>query len=115
MGLKRTPIAAHIGGPISDTRVVGAIRQARDRLTTTEKEIGRAGIADWPTAGILGEFEQAAALAERNDIVDRLRLRVDFELISKCKRCVAAYRAARDAQHVRSGARFAQARRSRGQ
>ena len=73
-----------------------------------------AGIADRPAAGLLGELEQGAALAERDDVVDQLGFRLDLELVGMRERGVAAHRRARDPQHVRMRARLARARRRRG-
>src|SRR5712691_4528927 len=94
--------------------MVGAVGQAGDGLAAAEEEVGAARIADRPAAGLLGELEQGAALAERNDIVDQLGLGLGVELVGMRQRGIAPYRRARDPQHVRMGARLARARRRRG-
>src|SRR5436309_1244134 len=67
---ERSPVAAHMGRLIGDARVVRAIGQAGDGLAAAQEEVGMAWIADRPAAGLLIEFEQRAALAERDDVVD---------------------------------------------
>ncbi len=65
-------------------------------MTAAEEEVGGAWIADRPAAGVLIELEQAATLAERDHIVDDLRLRLRLELVGQ--RVVAAHRGPRDPQ-----------------
>jgi len=36
--------------------MVSAIRQAGDGIAAAEDEVAAAGIADWPVAGLLGQF-----------------------------------------------------------
>src|SRR6516225_4907466 len=93
-----------------DARVVRAVGQAGDRLAAAKKEVGMAGIADRPAAGLLVEFEQGAALAKRDDVVDEFRLQLDLELVGLGERGITPYRRPRDPQHVRMGARLARAR-----
>src|SRR5215471_21410597 len=71
---ERPPVAAHMGRLIGDARVVRAVGQAGDGLAAAKKEVGMAGIADRPAAGLLVELEQGAALAKRDDVVDEFRL-----------------------------------------
>src|SRR5262249_16621944 len=66
-----------------------------------------AGIADRPAAGLLVEFEQGAALAKRNDVVDEVRLELDLEVVGLGERGVTPYRGPRDPQHMRMRARLA--------
>src|SRR5712691_5200163 len=94
--------------------MVGAVGQAGDGLAAAEEEVGAARIADRPAAGLLGELEQGAALAERNDIVDQLGLGLGVELVGMRQRGIAPDRRTRDPQHVRMDARLARARRRRG-
>src|SRR5262245_60093723 len=67
---ERPAVAPHIGGLIGDARMIGAVGQAGQRLAAAEEEVGAAGIADRPAAGVLVELEQRAALTDRDDIVD---------------------------------------------
>src|SRR3954454_15099207 len=62
---KRAAVAARVRRLIGDARMIGAVRQPRDGLPAAEEEVRLPGIADWPAAGLLGELEQGAALAER--------------------------------------------------
>src|SRR5215470_673499 len=107
---ERSPVAAHMGRLIGDARVVRAIGQAGDGLAAAKEEVGMAWIADGPAAGLLVEFEQGAALAERDDVVEQLRFQLDIEFVGLGKRGVAPYRRPRDPQHVGMGARLARAR-----
>src|SRR6516165_8332928 len=107
---ERSPVAAHMGRLIGDARVVRAIGQAGDGLAAAKEEIGIAWIADGPAAGLLVEFEQRAALAERDDVVEQLRFQLDIEFVGLGERGVAPYRRPRDPQHVGMGARLARAR-----
>src|SRR5437870_5235940 len=52
---ERPPIAADVGRLIGDARMVGTVGQAGDGLAAAEEEVGAAGIADRPAAGLLGE------------------------------------------------------------
>ena len=111
---ERTAVAPYVGRLIGDARMIGAVGQAGDAMAAAEEEIGTAGIADRPAAGLLGELEQRPALAERNDVVDHLGFRLGIELVGMSKRGVAPHRRAGDPHHVRMGARLARARRARG-
>src|SRR5262249_17025052 len=102
-----------MGRLIGDTRVVCAVGQAGDGLAAAKKEVGMAGIADRPAAGLLVELEQGTALAKRDDVVDEFRLQLDLELVGLGEPGVTPYRRPRDPQHGRMGARPAPAR-SRG-
>src|SRR3977135_2445375 len=52
------PVATHIRRLMRDARRVGAVGQAGDALAAAEEEVGVAGVADRPAAGLLGELEQ---------------------------------------------------------
>src|SRR5580704_14995241 len=95
---------------IGDAGVIGAIRQARYGLAAAEEKVGAAGVADGPTAGLLVEFQQRAALADRNDVIEQFRLRL-LDLIGMGQRGIAADRRTADAQHRRR-ARLARPRRA---
>src|SRR2546430_4525572 len=107
---ERPPVAAHVGRLIGDARVVRAVGRAGDGLAAAKKEVGMAGIADRPAAGLLVELEQGAALARRDDVVEEFRLQLDLELVGLGERGVTPNRRPRDPQHVRMGARLARAR-----
>src|SRR5215468_6632107 len=107
---ERPPVAAHMGRLIGDARVVRAVGQAGDGLAAAKEEVGMAGIADRPAAGLLVELEQRAALAKRDDVIDEFRLQLDLEFVGLGERGVTPYRWPRDPQHVRMGARLARAR-----
>src|SRR5579859_4995714 len=87
-------------GLIGDARMMRAVWQALQRLAAAEEELGTAGIADRPVAGILREFEQGLALIHRNHIVvgDGIVLRLGLEGVGE--RGVAARHRTRDAHHV---------------
>src|SRR2546430_8476890 len=99
----KSPVAANLGRLIGDARVIGAVGQARERLAAAEEEVGATGIADRPAAGLLGEFEQCAALTEWDDVVDQLGLGLHIKFVGVRKRGVAPHRRARYPQHVRLG------------
>src|SRR6266480_2965835 len=110
---ERAAVAARMRRLIGHPRMIGAVRQAGDGLSAAKEEVRLPGIADRPAAGLLGEFEQGAALADRDDVVDERRLRLDVEVVGLHERGVAADRGPRHAQHVRR-ARLARTRRRRG-
>src|SRR4029453_1991695 len=89
--------------------MVCAIGEPGDGLPSAKEEIGLPGIADRPAASLLRELEQGAALAQRDDVIEQLRLGLDVELVGVSERGVAAYRRPRDSQHVRMDARLARA------
>src|SRR5262249_22612527 len=103
---ERPRVAAQMGRLIGGTRVVRAVGQAGEGLAAAKKEVGMAGIADRPAAGLLVELEQGTALAKRDDVVDEFRLQLDLELVGLGERGVTPYRRPRDPQHVRMGARL---------
>jgi two-component system phosphate regulon response regulator PhoB len=111
---RRPPIAAQVGRLIGDTRMIRAIGQAGRRLTAAEEEVRAAGIADRPPAGRLRELEQRAPLTDRNDVVEDLRLGLHIVVVGVRQRGIAAYRVARDPQHVRMHPRLARAWRTGG-
>src|SRR5215216_1039269 len=78
-GAQQPPIATPIlHRLIGDASVVDAIRQTADRFAAAEKEVGRPGIADGPVARGIGELKNRAPLADRDNVVEQLRLRLDF-------------------------------------
>src|SRR5712675_1827301 len=97
---------------IGDAAVIAAIGRAGGGLAAAEEEIRLAGIADRPMAFLVIEFEQRAALAERNDVLDRLDLRLGVVVVSLHggERGVAAHHRARRAEHLRGGAWLARPR-----
>src|SRR4029079_6339293 len=97
---------------IRDARVIAAVGHALDRLTAAEEELGRARIADRPTALVVVELKQRATLPDRNDVLDELGLGLDLELVRIGERGVAAHLRAH-AQHVRVRAWLARTRRRR--
>src|SRR5688500_3955280 len=109
LSAQRPPIAADIGGLIGDTRMISAVRQAGDGLTATEEKLSVAGITDRPPAGFFRELEQGSTLAERNDVVDQLGLRLDIEIVGMSQSRVAANGGSRDPQHLRMGTCLARA------
>src|SRR5277367_992810 len=103
-----TPVARRL---IGHARVIGAVGQSAERIAAAEEKVAAAGIADRPAAGLLVQFKNGTALADRNDVVDQFRLGFAFDVISMRERGIAADRGPPDAQHVRGGARFALPRR----
>src|SRR5207253_8920851 len=97
LSLERAAIAPRVGRLVGKTGVIGTIRQAADRLSTAEEEIGVTRIADGPAAGILRELEQATALAQGYHVVGQLGFGLELDLISLRERRVAAHTRARDA------------------
>src|SRR5580692_10707279 len=78
----RAAIAAAVARRlIGDPRMVAAIGRAGAGLTAAEEEVGAARISNRPAASVFGQLEDGAALAERNDIVDQLRLRLLLEIV----------------------------------
>ena len=77
---ERPPVAAHVGRLVGDARVKGAIGQGGDGPPAAEEEVGLAGIADRPAAGLFGQFEQGPALTHGDHVVDELRLRLYFDV-----------------------------------
>src|SRR5262245_52882181 len=110
---ERPAVAALIGRLIGNARMVGAVGQGRDGMCAAEEEVGLARIADRPAAGLLGELEQGPALAHRDDVVGKLRLGLDLDVVGVGERGVAPHRGPRDPQHVAVGARLARPRRGR--
>src|SRR6266404_173612 len=83
---------------VGHARVIGAIGQAGDGLPAAKEEVGLPGIPNRPAAGFLRELEQATALAERDNVVDELRLRLDIGLIGVGERGIAPDRRPRGPQ-----------------
>ena len=113
-GSELPSIPAHMRRLVGHARVIGAIGQAGDGLPAAKEEVGLPGIPNRPAAGFLRELEQATALAERDNVVDELRLRLDIGLIGVGECGIAPDRRPRDPQHVRMGARLARTRSARG-
>src|SRR5437660_5245913 len=99
---------------IGDTRLVAAIGQADDRFAAAEEEVRVAGIADRPVALVFAQLEDRAALADRDDVLERLGLGLDLGLVGRDRlggeRGVAAHGIAHAAEHVRGRARLARPR-----
>src|SRR5262249_22926189 len=84
-----------------DPRMVSAIGQAGDRVAAAEKEIAAAGIADRPAAGLLVQFQDGAALADRADVLDQLRFGLQVVIVGMRQCGIAADRCATDGGHWR--------------
>src|SRR5262249_8102894 len=103
-----TPVAATVGGGlIGNARMVRAIGQSCDRVAAAEEEFRAAGIANRPSTGLLGQFQNGAALTDRDDVLDEFRGGFHLDLVGMRERRVAANGAASDPQHVRRRACFA--------
>src|SRR5438067_7450606 len=79
---------------VGDAAVITAIRHAHHRLAAAEEEIRLSGIPDGPVAFFLIELDQRAALTDRDDVLDQLRLGLEIVFIggARCERGIAAYR-----------------------
>src|SRR5262249_4362392 len=97
---QQTAIASQIGGLISHPRGIGAIRQAGNRLCAPEEEGRGGGVAGRAPTSLFRQLEQAAPLAERNDIIDQLGFGLYVEVISVREGGVAAHRRPRKAHHM---------------
>src|SRR3984957_7159734 len=98
---RRTPIATAIADRlIRDARVIRAVRQTRDGMAAAKEKLRTAGIADRPAAGLFGQLQNGAALADGNDILDQFRGHLRFDLIGVRKRRIATDRRASDPQHM---------------
>src|SRR3954464_7256004 len=73
--------APDVGGLIGDAGVIGAIRQARHRLSAAEEEVLAARIADRPAARLLRKLEQRAPLPDRDDVVDQFGFDLDLVIV----------------------------------
>src|ERR1043166_971342 len=106
--------AAFVRRLISDAAVVAAIGQADDGLAAAEEEVRMTGIADRPMALLFAQLEEGAALADRDDVLERLRLGLDLRLVGSGsvsgERGGAAYRVAKTAEHGGGRARLARPR-----
>src|ERR1043165_1212116 len=105
----RPPVAPGCRRLVGDARVIAAIGNPRGGLAATEEEVGLARIADRPAALVVVELEQRAALSDRDDILDRLDLRLHVVVVGRLRgeRGVAAYHRARRGGNLRRGARLA--------
>src|SRR5215469_17520632 len=75
-------VAAAVGRRlIGDARVIGAVGQSGDRIAAAEKEMAAAGVADRPAAGLLVQFQDSAALTDRNDVADQFRLGLQLVIV----------------------------------
>src|SRR5262249_52613305 len=84
--------------------MISAVGKVADRLAAAEEEIAGAGIADGPPAFRVRQFQQRAALPDRHDIFQRLRLELRLQLVTgkPCQCGIPAYRRPRHvAQHMR--------------
>src|SRR5262245_22662473 len=104
-GAHRSPVAATIVGRlVGHAGMIGAVGKVCDRLAAAKEEIGGAWVADGPAAFRVRQFEQRAALADRHDVFQRLRLELRLQLVDgkPCQCGITADRGPRHvAQHVR--------------
>ena len=89
---RRTSVAPRGGRLIRHAAVIGAIGRAADRVAAAKEEIGAAGIADRPAAGLFRQLQNGAALADRNDVLDQRRRGFLFDLVGVRERGIAADR-----------------------
>ena len=71
--------------------MVGAIRKARDRLAPAKEKLWTSRIANRPTAGLLSQLKQSAPLAERNDVVGQIWVRLMLRLIELRERGISTH------------------------
>lgn len=57
---------------IGDAGVIGAIREVGCNMTAAEEEIGSAGVANRPAAGVVSQLKQRATLSNRDNVVEQL-------------------------------------------
>src|SRR5271165_6977428 len=109
-----TAVAATVGDRlIRNACVIRTIGNALGRRSAAEGEFRAAGIPDWPSASMITQFDERAALPHRDDVLDHLGFRHDVKVIGGRERRVPAHRRT-DAQHG-VGARLARARSTGGQ
>src|SRR3989304_10499987 len=87
---------------------MGAIGQSVHRVAAAEEEVGAARIADGPAASFFREFQDGAALPDRNNVIDQFRFQFQLMLIGMSESRIAAH--AGNAEHMSGGARLARAR-----
>src|ERR1044071_3505968 len=80
---RRTPVAPGCRRLIGNAPVISAIRCSGGGLATAEEEVRLAGVADRPVALFLVEFEERAALPDRDDVLDRLRLGLRLVIVGR--------------------------------
>src|ERR1700690_3913704 len=104
--------AAPAGRLIRPPRVMRTTGRPAEGVAAAKEKPAAAGIADRPAAGLLGQFKNGPALADRNDVIDQFRCGLRLHFIGVGERSIAADRSAADAHHRR--ARLAWPRRSAG-
>src|SRR6202521_647119 len=93
---RRPPLAAAVRRRlVGNPAVVAAVRHAHHCLAAAEEEIRLSRVPDRPMAFFVIELDQRAALTDRDDVVDQLRLGLEIVFIggARCERSIAAYRA----------------------
>src|SRR5947207_7785574 len=88
---------------IGDAAVIATIRHAGQRFAAAEEEIRLAGVSDRPVAFFVVELDERAALSDRDDIFDQLRLWLGIVFVGEaCSECgIAAYRGPHTAEQMR--------------
>src|SRR5713226_7989887 len=88
---------------VGDPAVIAAVRHAHDRLAAAEEEIRLSRVPDRPMAFFVIELDQRAALTDRDDVVDQLRLGLEVVFVSgaRCEGGIAAYRRSHAPEQVR--------------
>src|SRR5205085_5290006 len=71
---RSTPVAPGCRRLIGNAPVVSAIGCSGEGLATAEEEIGLSRIADRPMALLAVQLQERAALPDRDDVLDQLRL-----------------------------------------
>src|SRR5229473_1698236 len=73
------------------------------RLAAAEEEIRLSRVPDRPMAFFVVELDQRAALTDRDDVVDQLRLGLEVVFVSRarCEGGIAAYRRSHAPEQVR--------------
>src|SRR5437879_13362232 len=87
---RRLAVAALVRGLVGRARVIVAVGQAVQRLAPAEEEFGGRRVADRPAAGVLVELQERAALPDRDNVLDQLRLGLLIHLIGQRERGVTA-------------------------
>src|SRR5207237_8232103 len=83
-----TTIACRLVG---DARVISAVGQPGRRLAAAKEEVRAARVADRPAAGLFSEFQDAAPLPHRDDVVDVLGFRIHVVVVDWRQRGGAAH------------------------
>src|SRR5262245_50956411 len=94
---ERTLVTPAIAGRlISNAAVIGAVGQFIRGFAAAKEELGTAGIANRPSAGLLRQLQQSFALLDWN--FDQFRFRLDVIVVGEGG--VAAYRWTGHSHHV---------------